>query len=130
MSDDFATKFTQLIASQKEGGVAVPLLLENAGRAGKFLKSISNPSRLMILCILSEGEKTVTELEQMLRLRQPTLSQQLARLREEELVTNRREGKSVYYRLANNDALKIVDLVHDHFCGADQEPATPRKPDA
>ena len=68
----------------------------NARRATDFLKALAHESRLMILCILAEGEKSVTELEQELNLRQPTVSQQLARLRADGMVTTRRNGKAIY----------------------------------
>ena len=81
-----------------------------------FLKAIAHESRLLILCILAEGEKSVTELESLLSLRQPTVSQQLARLRMDKLVTTRRDGKIVYYRLANEDARQIIEAVYTVFC--------------
>ncbi len=67
-------------------------------RASDFLKALAHESRLMILCILAEGEKSVSELEDILNLRQPTVSQQLARLRADGLVSTRRDGKAVYYK--------------------------------
>lgn len=88
----------------------------NAKRATAFLKALAHESRLMILCILSEGEKSVGELEEMLSLRQPTVSQQLARLRADGLVEPRREGKTIYYRLSNENARTIVGAVYDCFC--------------
>ncbi|MHC5653574.1 ArsR/SmtB family transcription factor [Stappia sp.] len=91
-------------------------IIDNARKASDFLKAIAHESRLLILCILSEGEKSVTELEALLSLRQPTVSQQLARLRMDKLVTTRREGKTVYYSLANEDARKVIETVYDVFC--------------
>ena len=88
----------------------------NAKRASAFLKALAHQSRLMILCILSEGEKSVGELEEILSLRQPTVSQQLARLRADGLVAPRREGKTIYYRLASEDARTVVGAVYDVFC--------------
>jgi DNA-binding transcriptional ArsR family regulator len=88
----------------------------NAGRASDFLKALAHESRLMILCFLSEGEKSVGELEELLSLRQPTVSQQLARLRTDGLVEPRREGKAIYYRLASEEARIIVGAVYDVFC--------------
>jgi DNA-binding transcriptional ArsR family regulator len=70
----------------------------------------------MILCILAEGEKSVTELEHLLSLRQPTVSQQLARLRADGLVTTRREGKVIYYSLASDEARVIIGAIYDVFC--------------
>ncbi len=93
-------------------------LLGSAREATSFLKAISNEHRLMILCLIADGEKTVSEMEAAIGLRQPTLSQHLARLREDGLVETRREGKSVYYRLANEDVRDIVALLHRMFCRA------------
>lgn len=91
-------------------------IIDRAKIASDFLKAIAHESRLLILCILAEGEKSVTELEALLALRQPTVSQQLARLRMDKLVITRREGKTVYYRLANDDARRIIEAVYDVFC--------------
>jgi len=88
----------------------------NAKRASDFLKALAHESRLMMLCILAEGEKSVSELEEHLGLRQPTVSQQLARLRADGLVTTRRDGKIVYYSVASDEARTIVGAVYDVFC--------------
>src|SRR5665647_2036663 len=82
----------------------------NAKRASDFLKALAHESRLMILCILAEGEKSVSELEAILDLRQPTVSQQLARLRADGLVSTRRDGKAVYYNLASQEAVSYTHL--------------------
>lgn len=89
----------------------------NAKRASEFLKALAHESRLMILCILAEGEKSVSELEEILSLRQPTVSQQLARLRGDGLVSTRRDGKTIYYSLASEEARVIVGAVYQVFCG-------------
>jgi DNA-binding transcriptional ArsR family regulator len=87
-----------------------------AKEASEFLKALAHQSRLMILCILCEGEKSVTELEHLLALRQPTVSQQLARLRADGLVTARRDGKTIHYSLANNDVRTVIEAIHSVFC--------------
>jgi len=92
-------------------------MVENAKRATEFLKALAHESRLMMLCILAEGEKSVTELEQLLDLRQPTVSQQLARLRADGLVAARRDGKTIYYSLASEEARVILAAVYEVFCG-------------
>ena len=92
-------------------------MTQKAKRASGFLKSLSHESRLLILCLLAEGEKSVTEIEQFLQLRQPTVSQQLARLRADGLVSTRRHGKAIYYRLASEEARIILGAVYDVFCG-------------
>ena len=89
---------------------------DNAKRATDFLKALAHESRLMMLCILAEGEKSVSELEDHLGLRQPTVSQQLARLRADGLVTTRRDGKTIYYSVASDDARSIVGTIYDVFC--------------
>ncbi|MEL6207266.1 MAG: metalloregulator ArsR/SmtB family transcription factor [Pseudomonadota bacterium] len=91
-------------------------MVRNAQRASNFLKAISHEGRLMILCHLASGEKSVTELEDLLSARQAAVSQQLTRLRLEGLVTPRREGKAVYYSLADDRPKKIMEVLYDLFC--------------
>ncbi|MEP3049566.1 MAG: metalloregulator ArsR/SmtB family transcription factor [Roseibium sp.] len=91
-------------------------MMESACDASNFLKAISHEGRLMILCHLSTGEKSVTELEELLSARQAAVSQQLSRLRTEGLVAARREGKAIYYSLTDNRAIQILDVVYDLFC--------------
>lgn len=92
-------------------------MMDNAQRASNFLKAISHEGRLMILCHLASGEKSVTELEHLLGSRQAAVSQQLARLRLEGLVTCRREGKAIYYALGDQRASRTIGLMYDMFCG-------------
>ena len=91
-------------------------MMQNACDAANFLKSISHEGRLMILCHLSTGEKSVTELEELLSARQAAVSQQLSRLRTEGLVAPRRDGKAIYYRLTDQRAIRILEVVYDLFC--------------
>ena len=91
-------------------------LAKSSQRASQFLKALANDNRLMLLCILSEGEYSVTELEEILDIRQPTLSQQLARLRADELVTTRRDGKSIHYSLSSDVARDLMEVIYKHFC--------------
>ncbi|MSO66874.1 MAG: ArsR family transcriptional regulator [Pseudolabrys sp.] len=91
-------------------------MVGNAKRASDFLKALAHESRLMILCILAEGEKSVSELEDILNLRQPTVSQQLARLRADGLVSTRRDGKAVYYNLASQETRVVIGAIYDVFC--------------
>ena len=88
----------------------------NAARATEFLRSLSNPHRLLILCQLSQGEKSVSELCDVLNLRQPTLSQHLARLRSEGLVSTRRDGTTIYYSLEREDVLPVIEVLYSVFC--------------
>tara|TARA_R110002096_G_scaffold7102_10_gene31534 strand:+ start:2004 stop:2333 length:330 start_codon:yes stop_codon:yes gene_type:complete len=95
-------------------------MFENAQNAANFLKTMAHQGRLMILCHLVDGEKTVTELENLLSLRQASISQQLARLRAEGFVTNRREGKTIFYSMKDDKALKLINLLYNEFCKKDQ----------
>lgn len=87
----------------------------NATAASAFLKALAHEGRLMILCHLASGEKSVTELENLLGARQAAVSQQLARLRLEGLVSTRREGKAIYYRLGDPRVLHLIDALQDIF---------------
>jgi len=91
-------------------------IADSARDAADFLKALAHESRLHILCLLCQGEKSVGELETLLSQRQSTVSQQLARLRLEGLVSSRREGKSIFYSLANDDVRTILKAVYDVFC--------------
>ncbi len=91
-------------------------MVENATRASNFLKAISHEGRLLILCHLVSGEKSVTELEDLLSARQAAVSQQLSRLRLEGLVVPRREGKAIFYRLADNRPRRMLEVVYELFC--------------
>ena len=97
----------------------ITAMMENACAASNFLKALSHEGRLMILCHLATGEKSVTDLEQLLSARQAAVSQQLSRLRQEGLVEPRREGKTIFYRLADPRAVKVLDVVYDLFCRED-----------
>ncbi len=96
-------------------------MVENATTASNFLKAISHEGRLMILCHLVSGEKSVTELEDLLSARQAAVSQQLSRLRLEGLVVPRREGKAIYYRLADDRPKRILEVVYELFCADEDE---------
>ncbi len=89
---------------------------QSASEASNLLKALSHENRLLILCMLAEGEKAVTELEQALGMRQPAVSQQLARLRGDELVTARREGKTIYYSIASEEAHQVISLLYKLYC--------------
>ena len=97
-------------------GVAMDVLRDNTQRAAGLLKSLANPDRLLLLCQLVEVERSVTELESLTGIRQPTLSQQLGVLRNEGLVATRRDGKWVYYRIASPEAMAILGTLHQIFC--------------
>jgi len=90
---------------------------QSAEQACRLMKVLSNADRLMLLCQLTEGEKCVSELEALLGIVQPTLSQQLGVLRTEGLVNTRREGKNIYYQIASQEALAVMEVLYAHFCG-------------
>lgn len=92
-----------------------------AQKAGGLLKVLANQDRLMLLCKLSQGEHCVSALETELGIGQPTLSQQLAVLREEALVHTRREGKQVFYSIASAEALAVLQLLYRLYCPTPQE---------
>mgnify|MGYP001545191768 FL=1 len=89
-----------------------------ASNACDLLKAMANEWRLMILCQLTEGEKTVSELQALLGLGQSALSQHLAILRRERIVNARKHAQSVSYSLAGNEATKVMESLHEVFCGA------------
>ncbi|RYH10589.1 helix-turn-helix transcriptional regulator [Tropicimonas sp. IMCC6043] len=91
-------------------------IVDKATQASTFLKAISHEGRLMILCHLVTGEKSVTELEKLLSARQAAVSQQLSRLRLEGLVQPRRDGKTIYYSLTDDRPRKILETVYELFC--------------
>jgi DNA-binding transcriptional ArsR family regulator len=98
------------------GGTDAQKMADKAKHAADFLKALAHENRLMILCILSQGEKSVSELERQLDLRQPTVSQQLARLRGDGLVSARRDGKTIYYSVSSPEARVIVGAIYQVFC--------------
>lgn len=91
-------------------------LMRKARKASNFLKALSHENRLLLLCLLAERERSVTELENILSLRQSAVSQQLARLRYDGMVDTRRDGKTIYYSLANEDVRRVISVVYDIFC--------------
>jgi len=91
-------------------------MAQNAEMASNYLKALSHPGRLMILCYLLEGEKSVTALERLLDTRQSSVSQHLARLRIDGLVRARREGKVMHYSLADERVTEVISLLHRLFC--------------
>jgi len=94
-----------------------PLQMRHAAkRASSLLKALANTDRLLLLCQLTEGEHCVSELEQLLDIRQPTLSQQLGVLRDECLVSTRRDGKQIYYQIASEQALAVLQTLYQQFC--------------
>lgn len=94
-------------------------LEENATKASDLLKVMANQSRLMIMCNLLQGEMSVQQLQSAVGLSQSALSQQLAVLRGNHLVTTRREAQSVYYSLASDEASTLIGTLYDLYCNRD-----------
>lgn len=114
----------QSILEQTEKTADLVDILSNrvaAAQASTLLKALANEDRLLILCQLVRGEKNVGELERLLGIRQPTLSQQLTVLREEKLVSTERKGKFIYYRLASQEALEIMQTLYRLYCADTNE---------
>lgn len=100
--------------------LAVPnpdMMRENAGDAARFLRALANDSRLMVLCSLVEGERSVGQLQERVPLSQSALSQHLAVLRREGLVTTRRESQNIYYTLSDPRARRLIPVLYEVFCG-------------
>ena len=89
---------------------------ENALKAANFLKGIASQHRLVILCQLAEGEKSVTELIEATSLPQTSMSQHLSKLKEENIVTFRRDHRTLYYSISSDAILKIMDILYHEFC--------------
>jgi ArsR family transcriptional regulator, virulence genes transcriptional regulator len=91
-------------------------LRESADKASSFLKSLSNPQRLRIMCLIMERERPVGELAEAVELNQSAVSQHLALLRREGLLKTRRDGQTIYYHLADRSVVKFFGLLEDMFC--------------
>ena len=95
---------------------AIGELRASADKACSLLKTMANEDRLLLLCHLIDAERNVSDLEEVTGVRQPTLSQQLGVLREEGLVGTRREGKYIYYSLANPAVIRIMQTLYGLYC--------------
>lgn len=99
----------------------------HAESAAGLLKAMANPARLQILCVLGEGELSVGQLNQRIPLSQSALSQHLAVLREDQLVSTRRESQTIYYAVRNGPALDVIRVLHSHFCSATRPKPKPKR---
>ncbi len=104
------------LRSDNEISPELESLMRSARKASDFLKALSHENRLLLLCLLAERERSVGELENILSLRQPTVSQQLARLRYDGLVTTRRDGKAIYYSIADENVRQIITVIYSIYC--------------
>ena len=100
--------------------IDIDQLRDNADEAGQLLKALGNPDRLLLLCQLVAGEMNVGELEDRLKIVQPTLSQQLGVLRREGLVDTRRDGRQIYYSISSPQALAVIETLYQLFCSETQ----------
>ncbi len=96
-------------------------LMASAERASSFLKALANENRLMLLCLLANGDKGVSELKEALGMQQSAVSQQLARLRADDLVTFKRHGKTIRYALASEEVRRIIGLLYELYCAPKDE---------
>lgn len=110
------------LLSDQEFSPELDELMRNARRASDFLKALSHENRLLLLCLMSERERSVGELENILSMRQSAVSQQLARLRLEGLVNTRRDGKTIYYSLASDEVRRMIAVIYDIFCNCKAAP--------
>jgi DNA-binding transcriptional ArsR family regulator len=94
----------------------IDLMRIAAEDATGVLRALANPDRLLLLCQLSQGERSVGELEALLDIHQPTLSQQLGVLRNEDLVTTRRDGKQIYYSVTDAKVLALLNSLYELYC--------------
>lgn len=101
---------------QAETTMDIDMLRSSAEEASRLMKALSNPARLLLLCQLAQGEQRVGELEALVGILQPTLSQQLGVLRDEGLVSTRRESKNIYYQIDSPQALAVMNVLYEQFC--------------
>lgn len=96
--------------------MSIERLEQNASKAESLMKALSNKHRLMILCLLQQGELSVSALNELIPIPQSTLSQHLAWLRREKYVKTRREAQTIFYQLDDNNVTKVITVLHDIFC--------------
>lgn len=101
---------------QENSAVDLAELQNAAAAASSLLKVLANQDRLLLLCQMTQGDYCVSDLEQLTGVRQPTLSQQLTVLRDEDMVTTRREGKQIFYNIASKEALAVLQVLYEQFC--------------
>lgn len=96
--------------------IDLAVLQHAAADACSLLKALANPDRLILLCQMTQGEHCVAELEDLTGIKQPTLSQQLTVLREEKLVSTRREGKQIFYSIKSREAMIVLQVLYELYC--------------
>ena len=101
---------------EQEGEIDLEQMAQSASRASSLMKTLGHKDRLMILCHLADGEKSVGQIAELLEISQSPLSQHLSRMRKEGLVDTRREAQTIYYSLQSGEAAKIVEVLYELFC--------------
>lgn len=116
----------------RDAPATMEALKAKAPEAAELLRQLANPNRLLILCHISQEERSVGELEQDLGIKQPGLSQQLAELRQSGLVKTRRESRSIFYSIADDRAQSVMAMLYEVFCrqGEGLKPVAPIPPPA
>lgn len=94
----------------------IELMQKNAAHAADFLKGLASPHRLLILCQLVDGEKSVSELIEVTQIAQTSMSQHLNKLKQEGLVTFRREHRTLYYSIAHDAVIEVMQVMYNNFC--------------
>lgn len=107
--------------------IDIPAMRKAATEATAFLKSLANQDRLMLLCHLADGERSVSELESLTDIAQPSLSQQLGVLRSEGIVETRRDGKFMFYRIADARVMSLLNSLQETFCPGRRKPSRTSK---
>lgn len=97
--------------------IDLDVLRQAASEACSLLKVLANPDRLLLLCQMTQGEYCVSDLESLTGIKQPTLSQQLTVLRDEEMVSTRREGKQIFYSITSKEAMSVLQVLYGMYCG-------------
>ena len=116
MIGDLDPDLAESLPGEAELSPELKRLYAKARKASEFLKALAHENRLLMLCLLAERERSVTELEELLALSQPTVSQQLARLRLDGIVDTRRDGRTIYYSLADETTRAFIEAIYDKFC--------------
>ena len=104
---------------EQNGEINFEQMAKSASRASSLMKTLGHKDRLMILCHLANGEKSVGEIANLLEISQSPLSQHLSRMRKEELVDTRRESQTIYYSLKSGEASRIVEVLYELFCASE-----------
>lgn len=119
-AENHQTSVTPVCAAEREVSAMAQMdpaaIIQKCNVVATMLKALANPQRLMIVCHLAQGDKTVTELEQLCLISQSSVSQHLTRMRLEGFIASRREGNFIYYRITDPKVLALIQTLHRLFC--------------